>query len=141
MKCFNCGKELENDSKFCYSCGVKIEETEPSAVATEENAEKEKMVSVVSQKVEEAVKEISADGNKRKKITRILIGTLLILIGFQRILSAGTSISSTSFGADFYTYTYRGIVAISEILASIEVSLGWIIVAIGTMINMSASKK
>lgn len=53
-------------------------------------------------------------------------------------MSAGTSISSTSFGGDFYTYTYQGIVAVSEILASIEVSLGWIIVAIGAAIDANA---
>ena len=69
------------------------------------------------------------------------MGTLLILIGIMRIMSSGTSISSTSFGGDFYTYTYRGIVAISEILASIEVSIGWLIVAIGAAIDIYSIRR
>jgi len=68
----------------------------------------------------------------------LIVGTLFIIIGIMRVTSAGTSISSTSFGGDFYTYTYQGIVAVSEILASIEVSLGWIIAAIGAAIDLSA---
>ena len=52
---------------------------------------------------------------------------------------AGTSVSSTSFGADFYTYTYQGIVAISRILASIVVTIGWVIVAIGAGLDMDGS--
>lgn len=67
----------------------------------------------------------------------LIVGTLIIAIGIIRIITAGTSISSTSFGGDFYTYTYQGIVAVSEILASIEVSLGWIIVAIGAAIDVN----
>jgi hypothetical protein len=66
----------------------------------------------------------------------LIVGTLIIVVGIIRIMSAGTSVSSTSFGGDFYTYTYQGIVAISEILASIEVSLGWVIVAIGAAIDV-----
>jgi hypothetical protein len=55
-----------------------------------------------------------------------------------RIVSAGTSISSTSFGGDFYTYTYQGIVAVAEGLASIEVTLGMILTAIGAAIDLQA---
>ncbi len=74
-------------------------------------------------------------------IPGLVVGTLLILIGIMRIMSSGTSISSTSFGGDFYTYTYRGIVAISEILASIEVSIGWLIVAIGAAIDIYSIRR
>ena len=71
----------------------------------------------------------------------MMVGTLLILIGLSRILTAGTSISPTSFGGDFYTYTYQGIVAVSEILASIEVTLGWVIVSIGAAIDVLSMRR
>lgn len=73
-----------------------------------------------------------------RRMIGLIVGTLFIIIGIMRVTSAGTSISSTSFGGDFYTYTYQGIVAVSEILASIEVSLGWIIAAIGAAIDLSS---
>ena len=69
---------------------------------------------------------------------RLGIGTLFIILGLIRIASAGTSISSTSFGGDFYTYTYQGIVAVAEGLASIEVTLGMILTAIGAAIDLQA---
>ena len=74
--------------------------------------------------------------DRRIKIIGLSVGTIIIIIGFIRIASAGTSISSTSFGADFYTYTYQGIVAATEALAAIEVTLGWILVAIGAAIDV-----
>ncbi len=71
----------------------------------------------------------------KKRIPGLAAGAFFIVLGFVRIVSAGTSISSTSFGGDFYTYTYQGIVAVTEVLASIEVTLGWILVAIGVVIE------
>ena len=74
--------------------------------------------------------------DRRLKIIGLSAGTVIMIIGFIRIATAGTSISSTSFGADFYTYTYQGIVAVTEALAAIEVTLGWILVAIGAAIDV-----
>lgn len=71
----------------------------------------------------------------------LVVGTALIIVGIMRIRSAGTSISSTSFGADFYTYTYQGIVALSEMLAEIQISLGYVIAAIGSAIDILAIKR
>lgn len=39
-----------------------------------------------------------------------------------------------------YTYSYQGIVAIAEILSSIEVTLGWVIVAVGAAIDVISLK-
>lgn len=72
----------------------------------------------------------------KTKLIGLIVGTALIIVGIYRIMEAGTTISSTSFGADFYTYTYQGIVAISRILASIEVTIGWVIIAIGAAIDV-----
>lgn len=132
MNCPKCGALLEEDSKFCTSCGANLEP----------NQEVEKIESSNFPNGEEHKVE------KESKITKIpskkiglIVGTVLVIIGFIRIFSAGTSISSTSFGGDFYTYTYQGIVAISEILASIEVTLGWVVVAIGAGIDVISLKQ
>ena len=130
MKCPKCGAVLEDDSKFCVSCGARLDGAEESAHVNPNPVVTEKQSAVISNKVSEDTKKSNVN------LVGLVIGTLIIVIGFIRIMSAGTSISPTSFGGDFYTYTYQGIVAISEMLASIEVSLGWVIVAIGAAIDV-----
>ena len=127
MKCPKCGAVLEEDSKFCISCGAHIA---PNLVVSESNGQQNT--------VTHDVKASEVPQKHKVNVVGLAIGTLIIVVGFIRIMSAGTSISSTSFGGDFYTYTYQGIVAISEILASIEVTIGWVIVAIGAAIDVSA---
>lgn len=135
MICPTCGSKLDEDSKFCEVCGNPVHlvdkpESEPAAVPSEKTAEV---------KNEPAENPLPVSGKKtvsKGEIISLVIGTIFIVIGFIRIATAGTSISSTSFGADFYTYTYQGIVSVAEILASIEVTLGWILAAIGASIDI-----
>lgn len=76
--------------------------------------------------------------DSKEKIIRLAVGAIIIIIGIIRILTAGKTIDTASFGADFYTYTYKGIVAMVKLLKSIEVTLGWILVAIGASIGLKA---
>lgn len=133
MDCPKCAAELDEQARFCTACGYKLEkqagELPAGLPVAEEKGEKVASPTPVSE---------------RKVGTTVLglvMGTIVIVIGLVRVLTAGTSITATSFGGDFYTYTYQGIVAISELLASVEVSLGWIIVAIGVGIDVSCLRK
>ena len=150
MICPRCGASLDEDSKFCEVCGNPVQpadkpETEPAAVPSEKSAEvKSEPAAVPSERSAEVKKEpaenpLPVSGKKtlsKGEMIGLAIGTVFIVVGFIRIATAGTSISSTSFGAVFYTYTYQGIVSVAEILASIEVTLGWILAAIGASIDI-----
>ncbi len=157
MKCPNCGAMIDDDSKFCAECGQVIEvnnSQEPNQAGDKTEPEEKPAISqtekpVVSQIVKPDVSGAAAteqksetkDVNRIAKIVGLVIGAALIVIGITRIAAAGISVSSTSFGGDFYTYAYRGIVAIGQVLVRIEVSLGWVIVAIGAAIDISILTK
>lgn len=127
MNCPKCGALLDDDSKFCVSCGANLE----VEVETKDNT-------AANSSPEKKAKTEPGTAKNLTKLIALAVGTILIIIGLIRVFTAGTSISSTSFGGDFYTYAYQGIVAISEILASIEATLGWVIVGIGAAIDVSA---
>lgn len=129
--CPSCGAPATEDSKFCTACGASFETDLEKEITSSPNP----LTEEYSEKKEKKTTK------KRGNVLGVLVGTALIIAGVTRIFSAGTSISSTSFGGDFYTYTYRGIVAISEILASIEVTLGWVVVAIGAAIDVMSLKR
>ena len=134
LTCKKCGANLSPDSVFCVNCGTKVD----SAPIQHESIPEETPI-VQPPVVDSAPKKESSF--PLQKLVALLLGTALIIIGITRVLSAGTTISSTSFCGDFYTYTYRGIVAITEQLAAIQVSLGWAIAAIGAAIDVYALHK
>ena len=122
--CPVCGTDVEQGSSFCEKCGSPIS---PPAAPKDLPARDMEVRSAKS------VNTASWMPDYVRFIDPI-IGIVFIIIGITRITSAGTSIYSTSFGGDFYTYTYKGIVAITELLARIDVTLGWILIAIGASI-------
>ena len=136
MRCPKCNALLEEGSKFCIVCGAQILPEEEKEFLNEQNM-------IVENSSTEPQKSSRVKSNFKIiiGIVQLFVSVIVIIIGFVIVSSAGTSISSTSFGADFYTYTYRGIVAISEILASIEKAIGWLIVSVGAFIGFNALKR
>lgn len=133
MNCPKCGAPIEDGAKFCMACGCNLESGAESinhqaALVTPEQPNlpvpHKQSNGVISRLV--------------KKAITLLVGTAIILLGAWRLSSAGTTISSMAFGADFFTYSYQGIVAISEILAEVEKSIGFLIIAVGAAIDVSA---
>ena len=163
MNCPKCNAVIDDDSRFCVHCGAPIEaEAESADAVTTPEVEATSSETVAASDAEvapaveasaaptveaSAVPAVAASAapaesamqkllKDKTKLIGLIVGTALIIVGIYRIMEAGTTISSTSFGADFYTYTYQGIVAISRILASIEVTIGWVIIAIGAAIDV-----
>ena len=131
MNCKFCGKELAENVAFCPECGKSTAETE---TVTE---------NVVTTEAVEQTKEVITKAKKKINFNTIclIVGTLLILIGFIRLMDSSVSISSTSFGADFYTYAYKGIVACAEMLGKINKTLSWCLISIGAMIDIKAIRE
>ena len=82
----------------------------------------------------------AAKKGSKGDIIQLIIGTIIIIIGFSRLGQSSVSISSTSFGADFYTYAYRGIVACANMLGKINATISWLIIVLGVMIDIKALK-
>ena len=134
MNCPKCGAILEEDAKFCVSCGTRLDDLGTAASNGLAQGKQSDHSTTFDAPKTETKKE------RKVNMPGLIIGTLIIIIGLIRVVSAGTSISATSFGGDFYTYTYQVIVAISEILASIEQAIGWLIVAVGAAIDVISMK-
>ncbi len=135
MLCPKCNTTIDSDSKFCTSCGAVLSEFVTNNSQQSANTNEENNPSAFTQTA-------PIQEKKKKKISiGFLVGIIFIVIGIIKILTANPSISSTSFGADFYTYTYQGIVAVAELLAGIQSTLGFILVAIGSAISIYSVKK
>lgn len=131
MNCKFCGKELAENAAFCPECGKSV--TEEVAAPVENVVEND--VAAPIAEVKKLKKKISFN------TVCLLVGTLLIIIGFIRLMDSSVSISSTSFGADFYTYAYKGIVACAEMLGKINKTLSWCLISIGAIIDIKAIRE
>lgn len=159
MECPKCGAQLKANAKFCPNCGEKQTEAIRSVSSVDEHLEAKHISQADSHaNVQVDTKNLNKLAKTKfpldwRSITGLVVGTLLILVGFYTIFaetdtSTLIGISNSSFGADFYTYTYGGIYAIWQLLGaiqttldSIHTALGWIIVAIGAAIDVIALKR
>ena len=118
MHCKFCGKELAEGAAFCPDCGKGVNET--------------------------AGKKVDILGIVKKYFNyntlSLIVGTVILIIGFVRLGDSSYSISSTSFGADFYTYTYRGIVGAVKMLGRLNETISWVLIAFGLYIDLKAVK-
>lgn len=134
MKCKYCESELQEGVMFCTNCGKAVAE-EVTNETVETVAQPTEQMKDVAEKVKNAAKKGS-----KGDIIQLIIGTIIIIIGFSRLGQSSVSISSTSFGADFYTYAYRGIVACANMLGKINATISWLIIVLGVMIDIKALK-
>ena len=148
--CVKCGAALQEGAKFCIGCGLPVGEMEncapETAPATEATGfDKEAAVEKAKEAAEKAKVVAGATAKKLKKLPAdtlsLIVGTLLIIVGFIQLTGGNTTISSTSFGGDFYTYTYRGIVAISQLLSHLNKSVAWLIIGMGASIDLKVLNK
>ncbi|MBQ7296296.1 MAG: zinc ribbon domain-containing protein [Clostridia bacterium] len=138
MECKFCSAQLHEGSKFCVNCGKSLVEDEKikSSADVPMNVEPTK---------EEKTANVQPTSSSKKKKIRVahfemLAGIVIIIIGVLRLLDSGVSISSTSFGGDFYTYSYRGIVNCVNLLSQVNGTASWIIIALGIMIVFDGLK-
>ncbi len=118
MHCKFCGKELNEGAVFCPDCGKGVNEP--------------------------AAKKVDFLGIIKKYFNyntiSLIVGTFIIIIGFVRLGESSYGISSTSFGADFYTYAYRGIVGAVKMLGRLNETISWVLIALGLYIDLKAVK-
>lgn len=65
----------------------------------------------------------------------IVISTCCIIIGVTFFFFTETSLRTTSFGGDFYTYTYKGLVAIEAILIKLVKLWSISLIFIGSLLD------
>lgn len=118
MDCKFCGKELADGAAFCPECGKAVEES----LVVETKAQKKKF-------------KLSFN------TMQLILGTLIVFVGVIRLMSSSVSVNSTSFGADFYTYAYKGIVACANMLGKINATVSWALIAFGAYIDLKAIKE
>ena len=61
----------------------------------------------------------------------LVAGLIFLRAGLLVAMSADTTLSSATFGADFYTYAYRGLRAAESALIGIQKACGGVMASIG----------
>ncbi len=135
MNCQFCGKELNEGAAFCPECGKSVNEA-PAPVAEPAAAP---APAPVAEPTVSFVQKVKSKLNYN--VVGLILGTIIILIGIVRLMDSSVSVSSTSFGADFYTYSYKGIVACANMLGSVNKTISWALISFGAYIDLKAAKE
>lgn len=143
MNCKNCGTVLAPDAEFCTTCGTPVEKVAPDAPAAPAvnpvEAAKEKLAGFIPANIPTPKKK----GGLANTLG-VIFGILAMIGGLIIMFGASTNLSYASFGGDFYTYAYRGIRAIEEVLVVICQGIGGLLSAFGAFMTcyfLNAKKK
>ncbi len=142
MTCPSCGHQNESGSKFCEICGTKIEKPVSSsessktiAVVANSESNTNSGVGTSNQQAKDSIKKIDTV-IRIEGIIGLIIGTIIVLMGFNLLSDISGYMSDITFGADFYTYSYNGIRRVFEELQTVEKILSWVVISIGALIDV-----
>ena len=139
MVCPKCSAPIEADSLFCTNCGEKIvaeaaDQTAAQPAAENKNAVLRAKLCAVGCTVLKAVAAFFKKLFRLRNIPALIglvAGLIFLRAGLLVAMSADTTLSSATFGADFYTYAYRGLRAAESALIGIQKACGGVMASIG----------
>lgn len=114
MLCKNCGAQIEETEIKCNVCGTTNESLCAESGSTDQNSMH--TLSIWS-------------------LIGLIVGIIFIIVGFKISGSAETSLAYATFGADFYTYTYRGLRAVESALVDATKAISNLIIVVGAFMS------
>ena len=123
MECPKCHALIDDDSLYCDMCGVEIEK------ALDERFDR---------MFEQCEQQTFLEKYVTEQNILLALGMFFVIIGISVLSAKGVDIESMQFGGNFYTYAYASLYNVVKLLTTIKNALGWIIIILGTMINIYA---
>lgn len=136
MICNKCNAVLPDDAVFCEKCGASVQPNENAAPAAAEAAA---VAAPIAPATTPAV--TKKGGMNFSALIGVVAGVVFMLWGSTRLSDVNCSIYSTSFGGDFYTYCYRGIVEAANLLEDVAKGVYTLVTAIGTFMTIHFAGK